>query len=334
VIALPRAGAPPIGITGLGAHVPARAVRNAEVGEPLGISDEWITERSGIRERRFARPEDAASDLAAPAALQALERAGVAAEDVDLVIVATASPDMLFPATAALVGGAIGVRDAAAYDLSAASTGFVYAIAQAWAAVAAGLATRALVIGSEVLSRFTDWADPATAILFADGAAAAVVEPVERGGFLGFELGSDASGAFDITIPAGGSRLPASLDTVASGQHRIRMNGPAIYRFSTRATSESVERLLEACGLTIDDVDHYAPHQANRRIIDSTVKKLGLPPDRVLSNIDRYGNTSSASIPLVLSEADEAGRLHPGDRVLMTAAGAGLTWGAALLEWT
>jgi 3-oxoacyl-[acyl-carrier-protein] synthase-3 len=334
VIVLPRAGDPRIGITGVGAHLPERVLASAEVGGRLGVDADWIVQRSGVRERHVADPGQAASDLAIPAARLALERAGRLASEIDLVIVGTATPDMLFPATAALVAHAIGATPAVAYDLSAASTGFVYAAAQAWAAVASGMARRVLVIGTEVLSRFVDWSDRDTAILFADGAAAVVVEPVEHGGFLGFELGADGSGASDILLAAGGSRHPASAETIATGLHTTRMNGQAIFRFSNRATADSVGRLLDACRLTVADVDRYAPHQSNQRIIDSTARRLGIPPDRMLVNVAEVGNTSSASIPLVLAEAIEAGTLAPGHTVLMAAVGAGLTWGSALIEWT
>jgi 3-oxoacyl-[acyl-carrier-protein] synthase-3 len=334
VIALPRAGDPPIGITGIGACLPERVLASAEVSASLDVTVEWIVERSGVLERRIAEPEQAASDLSVPAARAALERAGRRAVEIDLVIVATATPDMPFPATAALVADAIGATPAVAYDLSAASTGFVYAAAQAWAAVASGLASRALVIGAEVLSRVVDWSDRDTAILFGDGAAAAVIEPVGEGGFLGFELGADGAGASDILLPAGGSRRPASTETLAEGLHTTRMNGQAIYRFSNRATPDSAGRLLDACGIAAGDIDHYAPHQSNRRIIDSTARRLGIPSERVLVNVDRVGNTSSASIPLVLAEADREGRLAAGDAILMTAVGAGLTWGSAVLRWT
>lgn len=334
MIALPRAGDPPIGITGVGAHLPERVVGSAEVGASLGVTLDWIVERSGVEERRVAASHEASSDLAIPAARMALERAERLPSEMDLVIVGTATPDMLFPATATLVADAIGATPAVAYDLSAASTGFVYAAAQAWAAVASGLARRALVIGAEVLSKVVDWEDRDTAILFADGAAAVVIEPVSEGGFLGFELGADGAGASDILLPAGGSRRPASAETVAERLHTTRMNGRAIYRFSTRVAVDSVARLLDALGLTAADVDHYVPHQANRRIIDVAARRLAVPPEKVLVNIDRVGNTSGASIPLVLADAAEAGVLRPGDTVLITAAGAGLTWGSALLSWT
>lgn len=323
-----------VSISGTGSFVPARVVRNEEIGRRLGVDDEWIVSRTGIRERRLAAEGEATSDLAIPAALQACERAGVDPGSIDLVIVATASPDMTTPATAAIVAAAIGASDAAAYDLSAASTGFVYALAQAHASIAAGLCQRAVVVGAEVLSRLVDWDDRATCILFADGAAAVVVEPVEHGGFLGFELGSDGTGANDILIPAGGSRLPASADTIRQDLHTIRMNGQNVFRFSTRIAPASARRLLDRCGLSIADVDLYAPHQSNRRIIDHTARSLGIPPERVLTNIDRYGNTASASIPLVLDEGVASGRLQPGATVLLSAVGAGLTWGTALIQWS
>ena len=326
--------APRVGITGLGAHVPGQILSNARLGPLLDASDEWIHARTGVRERRIAEPEQASSDLAVPAALAALAESGADARDVDLVIVATASPDMLFPSTASLVAAEIGAVHAAAYDLSAACTGFVYALAQGHAAVAGGLAQRVLVVGAETLSRFVDWQDRSTCILFGDGAGAAVLERVDAGGFLGFELGSDGARGGDICLPAGGSRLPPTPDTIAEGLHTLRMRGQEVFRFSTRATVESAERLLEACGLATGDIDLYAPHQANARIIDWVVRRLDLRPETVVLNIGCYGNTSAASIPLALDEARQEGRLASGSTVLMTAVGAGLTWGSALLRWT
>jgi 3-oxoacyl-[acyl-carrier-protein] synthase-3 len=279
-------------------------------------------------------PEQASSDIAAPAAAEALERAGVRPQDVDLVIVATATPDMLFPATASLVGEAIGAVNAAAFDLSAGCTGFIYALAQAYGAVSSGLAGRALVIGSETLSKVMNWSDRTTCILFGDGAAAVVVEKVADGGFLGFELGSDGSGAADLCLPAGGSRAPATSATVEQDLHTLRMNGREVFRFATRAMVASAEAVLEACERSAADVDLYAPHQANLRIIDHAVRHLGIAPEKVLLNVDRFGNTSSASIPLALHEALQGGALAPGMTVLMTAVGAGLTWGSSLVVWS
>ena len=322
-----------VGITGVGAYVPERVLTNRDLEALVETSDEWITERTGIRERRIAAPEQAASDLAEPACRDALERAGVTAEEIDLVIVATATPDMIFPATAALLAEKLGARNAAAYDLLAGCTGFMYGLAQAHGAVASGLSGRALVVGSEVLSKITNWTDRGTCILFGDGAGAAVVERVEEGGFVGFELGADGSGGKDLLVPGGGSRVPASAESVGQDLHYIQMNGREIYKFATRVMVASAEALLAECGYGIEDVDLYVAHQANRRIIDHASKSLGLPPEKVFVNIDRYGNTSSASIPLCLVEAERAGQIASGTRVLLSGVGAGLTWGSAYLVW-
>ena len=323
-----------VGITGVGAYAPDKVLTNADLEEMVETSDEWITTRTGIRERRIAAPTQAASDLALPAARAALADAGTAADDLDLVICATATPDMLFPATAALVADELGAREAAAYDLLAGCTGFVYALSQAHGALTTGLSKKALVIGTETLSKITNWHDRSTCILFGDGAGAAVVQPVGDGGILGFELGADGSGGPDLCVPAGGSRTPASAQTLEQELQFIRMRGQEVFRFATRVMVSSAEELLAACGAQVEDVDLYVPHQANKRIIDHAVKNLGLDPAKVVMNIDRYGNTSSASIPLCLAEARDAGRLEPGTRVLMSAVGAGLTWGSAYMAWT
>jgi 3-oxoacyl-[acyl-carrier-protein] synthase-3 len=307
---------------------------NRELEELVDTSDEWITTRTGIRERRIAAPEQAASDLGLPAARQAIAEAGIAPEDIDLVIVATATPDMLFPATAAILADELGATNAAAYDLLAGCTGFVYALSQAYGAVGTGLSKRALVVGSETLSKITNWHDRTTCILFGDGAGAVVVEPVTKGGLAGFELGADGSGGADLCVPAGGSRTPATPDVLREELQFIRMRGQEVFRFATRVMVSSAEEVLAACGAGVDDVDLYVPHQANKRIVDHAVKHLGLAPEKVLLNIDRYGNTSSASIPICLAEARADGRLEDGTRVLMSAVGAGLTWGSAYMTWT
>jgi 3-oxoacyl-[acyl-carrier-protein] synthase-3 len=323
-----------VGITGIGASVPDRVLTNEDLERIVETSDEWIVERTGIRERRIAEAGEATSDLAVPAAEEALERASVRAREIDLLIVATASPDMLFPSTSCLVQDRIGARNAAAYDLLAGCTGFVYALAQAYGAIAAGLADRALVVGAEVLSKLTNWRDRGTCILFGDGAGAAVLERVPAGGFLGFELGADGSGGEDLAVPAGGTRAPATRATLEQDLHFIRMNGREVYRFATRIMVSSAEALLEACGYGVDDVDLYVAHQANKRIIDHAARILGLPPEKVVVNIDRYGNTSSASIPICLVEALEGGAIANGTRVFMTGVGAGLTWGSAYMVWS
>ncbi|HZQ66396.1 MAG TPA: beta-ketoacyl-ACP synthase III [Gaiellaceae bacterium] len=332
MIAAPNGTA--ISITGLGCHVPERVVTNDDLAQLVDTSDEWIRTRTGIRERRFAAQEEALSDLALPAARAALRQAGVEGSSLDLVIVATVTPDMVFPSTAALLADQLGARDAAAYDLSAGCTGFMYALAQAFGMIAGGLAEKALVVGGDVLSKVIDLTDRSTCVLFGDGAGAAVIERVEDGGFLGFELGADGAGGVDLSLPAGGSRRPATADTVARGEHYVHMNGRQVFKFATRVLVSSAQSILDRCGLSVDDVDVYVPHQANVRIIDHAVAKLGIPEDRVVVNVDRYGNTSSASIPLALADAVAEGRVHRGDTVLMTGMGAGLTWGSTILRWT
>jgi 3-oxoacyl-[acyl-carrier-protein] synthase-3 len=324
----------PVSISGLGCHVPERVVTNDDLSKLVDTSDEWIRERTGIRERRFAGPDEALSDIALPAARSALEQAGVRANEIDLLIVATVTPDMMFPSTAAILADQLGATDAAAYDLSAGCTGFMYGIAQASGMVTAGLSRHALVVGADVLSKIVDMSDRSTCVLFGDGAGAAVIEQSAAEGFLGFELGADGAGGVDLNLPAGGSRLPSSAETVTGGLHYVKMNGRQVFRFATRVLVSSAQALLAETGLAIEDVDVYVPHQANVRIIDHAVAKLGIPKEKVVVNVDRYGNTSSASIPLALAEAVADGRVHKGDTVLMTGMGAGLTWGSALLRWT
>jgi 3-oxoacyl-[acyl-carrier-protein] synthase-3 len=317
-----------VSITGLGCYVPERVVTNDELGQYVDTSDEWIRERTGIRERRIAAESEALSDLARPAARTALEQAGIEGKDLDLLIVATVTPDMAFPSTGAILADELGAVDAAAYDLSAGCTGFMYAIAQAYGMLAGGLARRALVIGGDVLSRILDWSDRSTLVLFGDGAGAVVMEATHERGFLGFELGADGAGGTNLWLPGSGSRLFEDTD------HFVRMNGREVFKFATRVLVQSAEALLEQCDAAIEDVDVYVPHQANVRIIDYATKKLGVPSERVVVNVDRFGNTSSGSIPLALAEAETDGRLRPGSLVLMTGMGAGLTWGSALIRWT
>ncbi len=323
-----------VSITGLGCHVPERVVTNEEMARFVDTSDEWIATRTGIRERRIASPEEALSDIALPAAQEALQKAGLSGREIDLVIVATVTPDMTFPSTAALIADRLGAGEAGAYDLSAGCTGFMYAIAQAYGMLAGGLSRRALVVGGDVLSKLMDWTDRSTVVLFGDGAGAVVLERVDSGGFLGFELGADGSGGMELFIPAGGSRTPTTADTVEAGQHFVQMNGREVFKFATRILVASAERLLAECGLEASDVDVYVPHQANLRIIEHARAKLGIPRERTIVNVDRFGNTSSGSIPLALADAAADGRLRKGQLVLMTGMGAGLTWGSSLIEWT
>jgi 3-oxoacyl-[acyl-carrier-protein] synthase-3 len=317
-----------IGITGLGTHVPERVMTNDELATIVDTSDEWIRERTGIRERHVAAPEEALTDIALPAARAALTDAGVDAAEVDLLVCATVTPDMMFPTSSALLADELGMPNAAAYDLLAGCTGFVYALAQAYGMVASGLSRRALVVGGDVLSKILDWHDRSTVVLFGDGAGAVVLEPVERGGFLGFELGADGGGGKHLWLPGSGSRHFDDPNVY------VKMNGREVFRFATRVLVYSAEQILSECGKTVADVDVYIPHQANKRIIDHAADKLGIPETKTVVNVDRFGNTSSGSIPLALTDARAEGRLREGALVLMTGMGAGLTWGSALIEWT
>ncbi len=317
-----------IGITGLGVHVPDRVVTNDDLAQYVDTSDEWIVERTGIHERRMATDDEALTDIALPAARAALADAGIDASEIDLLICATVTPDMMFPTSSALMADELGMPHAAAYDLLAGCTGFMYAVAQAYGMLAAGLSRRALVVGGDVLSKILDWDDRSTLILFGDGAGAVVMEPVARGGFLGFELGADGGGGVHLQYPGSGSR------TFENPESMLKMNGREVFKFATRVMVSSAEAVLAECGKTIGDVDVYVPHQANKRIIDYAVGKLGVPKERTVVNVERFGNTSSGSIPLALADARADGRLQEGSLVLMTGMGAGLTWGSALLEWT
>ena len=317
-----------VGITGLGTHVPERVFTNVDLEQFVDTTDEWIVERTGIRERRFAEKHEALTDIAGPAALKAMAAAGVEPASIDLIIVATVTPDMMFPTSSAILADSLGMPDAAAYDLLAGCTGFMYGIAQAYAMLASGLSKRALVIGGDVLSKILDWNDRSTLVLFGDGAGAVVMERVEDGGFLGFELGADGGGGENLWLPGSGSRHFENADKL------VKMNGREVFKFATRVMVASAEKILAECGKTIEDVDVYVPHQANRRIIDYAAGKLGIPEEKVVVNVHKYGNTSSGSIPLALADAAADGRLRKGELVLMTGMGAGLTWGSALIEWT
>jgi len=323
-----------VGIAGIGTYVPGRVVTSAELEKTLETSDEWIFSRSGIRERRIASPQEATSDMAVVAAEKAIRDAGLSAEEIDLIIVATNTPDMLFPATACIVQDKIGAVKAGAFDLAAGCTGFIYGLAAGSQFISTGMYQNVLVVGADTLSRVLNWEDRNTCVLFGDGAGAVVLRPVpEDCGFLAFRLGSDGAGGPHLTQPAGGSRMPATRETVEKKLHTIHMNGREVFKFAVRVMGEAAEEVLAAAGLTKDDVDFFIPHQANVRIIESAAKKLGLPMDKVLVNVDRYGNTSTASVPLALEEALRDGKIKNQDHVIMVGFGTGLTWGAIAMKW-
>lgn len=322
-------------ITGLGRAIPSRVLTNADLERMVDTTDEWIITRTGIRERRIVAEGEATSDLGYEAARQALEDARVDAEQLDLIIVGTATPDMIFPATACLLQDRLGARQAGAFDASAACTSWVYGCAMGHAYIAAGLAETVLVVGADVLSRITNFRDRATAVLFGDAAAAAVLQPAPAGeGFLSFILGSHGAGGRLLSLPGGGSRSPASFETVERGQHFIQMNGREVYKFAVRMIPRAIQAAAERAGISLEDVDFFIPHQANVRIIDAAAHRLGQPREKFFVNVERYGNTSSASVPVALYEAWEQGHIARGDLGVLVAFGGGLTWGACALRWT
>lgn len=322
-------------VVGWGKYVPSRVLTNDDLSQMVDTSDEWIVTRTGIRQRHIAAEGETTATMAVQAARQALEGAGVRPGQIDLIIVATATPDYLFPSTACLVQDALGATHAGAFDLAAGCTGFIYALAVAAAMIEAGAIRTALVIGAETLSRITDWTDRNTCVLFGDGAGALVLQAQpEGGGVLATVLGADGSGADLLVLPAGGSRLPASHRTVSERLHFIQMRGRDVFRFAVRIIPTATREVLRRAGLSPDDIALFIPHQANGRIIEAAVKDLRLPPEKVYSNLERYGNTSAASIPIALCEAVEEGHLRPGDLVVCVGFGAGLTWGAAAIRWT
>ena len=322
-------------ITGWGKATPDRWVTNQELEQIVDTSDEWIRTRTGIEARYIAvDPQETTATLGARAARAALEVADLPPARVDLIICATSTPEHTFPSTASLIQDALGATSAGAFDLSAACSGFVYGLGLAKGMIATGQANNVVVIGAETLSRIVDWSDRNTCVLFGDGAGAVVLQGDARpGGVLATVLGSDGSGGDLLILPAGGSRQPATLETVASGQHFAKMDGRAVFRFATRIMAEATREVLAKANLDIDDVDLIIPHQANERIIRSSMRQLGLPPEKVFMNLQNYGNTSTASIPIALTEVMEQGRLKPDDTVVMVGFGAGLTWAAAAIKW-
>ena len=322
-------------VTGWGRYAPAQVLTNADLERMVDTSDEWIRTRTGIRERRVAAAHETTASMGAVAGLRAIRTAGLEPDDIDLILVATLTPDYWMPSTAALVKEAIGNTKAAAFDVMAACSGFVYAFSTAQAYITGGLAKHVLVIGAELLTRFLDYSDRSTCILFGDGAGAVVVSGSdEPGGALGIEMTTEPQGAYMIWLPAGGAKAPPSAGTIARGEHYIRMEGNATYRFATKTMATTALESIRRSGLEPDDIDLFIPHQANVRIIESVAKGLGLPMDKMYVNLDRYGNTSAASVPIALAEAVNEGRVKVGDNVTIVAFGAGLTSGAVTIQWT
>ena len=322
-----------VGIIAVGKYLPKRILTNRDLEKMVDTSDEWITTRTGIKQRRIVAKGEAASDLAIKAARRALKKSGIKPQDIDLIIVATITPDMQFPATATLVQNKIGAKSAISFDLSAACAGFIYALIVAQQFVARGTCRNALVIGSEVLSSITDWQDRNTCVLFGDGAAAAVLAEVKSGGIISAYLGTDGSKTELLMVPAGGSRQPANRQTINKKLHYIKMEGNELFRMAVKLMLGAAQIAIKRAGLEPKDIDLVIPHQANVRIIAAMIKRLGIPQEKVYLNIQRYGNMSSASLATALCEAVEEGRIKKGDYVLLDGFGAGLVWGACVIKW-
>jgi 3-oxoacyl-[acyl-carrier-protein] synthase-3 len=322
-------------ISSLATYVPPRILSNADLERMVDTSDEWIMQRVGIRERHIVDAGVATSDLAREASLKAIERAGLTPDDIDFIIVATTTPDTLFPSTACLLQDMIGAKRAWGYDLMAACSGFTYGVTAGAQMIASGASRRALVVGADVMSSIIDYTDRTTCVLFGDGAGAVVLEPSEDDnlGILDFENYVDGSGGPALCMPAGGSRMPASKETVDQRQHYVKQEGQTVYKFAVRNFEEVCRRILDRNGIKPCQIDLFVPHQANSRIIKHAAEKLGFPPEKVVINLDRFGNTTAATIPLAMGDALETGRLRHGDLVLLASVGAGFTVGAVLLRW-
>ena len=324
----------PVVILGTGHSLPEKVITNHDLEQMVDTSDEWITSRTGIRERRVAGKNEALSKFATQSAVRALEMANVRADEIDLIVCGTVTPDMPIPATACFIQAQLGIGRGAAFDLSAGCSGFLYALSVAQQFVAVGQSEKALVIGGELLSTYVDWEDRSTCVIFADGAGSVVLGRGEKPyGILSQTLESDGKHADFIHVPAGGSRCPTSEATVREGMHYIKMRGSETYKLAVRSLYDVCKKVIADAGLTVDDIDMFVPHQANLRILNAVGSRLGLDPSRTYVNIDRIGNTSAASIPIALDECVRQGKIKRGDHVLLAAFGAGLTWAASLVRW-
>ncbi|CAD7811182.1 3-oxoacyl-[acyl-carrier-protein] synthase 3 [Chryseobacterium aquaeductus] len=320
-------------ILGTGSYAPERIVKNQELAETLTTTDEWIFENLGIRERHIAADNEFTSDLAFKAAEKALENASLQANDIDLIIVATATPDRLAPSTACIVQEKLGAVNAAAFDVNAVCSGFLYAFAIGSQFIAAGMYQNVMVIGADTFSKITNWNDR-SCVFFGDGAGATILSHTESGkGLLAVDLYADGTGKFNFTVPAGGSEMPATEDTVAKGLHKFQMNGKAVYDTATKVLPEAITTVLQRCSLTVDDVNFLIPHQPSIRILKKTAELLGLPFEKVKTNMERYANTSGGTIPILLDEVNRSGILKDGDVLVFAAVGSGWTWGSAVMRW-
>ncbi len=322
------------GILGVGKYLPENVLTNADLARMVDTTDEWITTRTGIKKRRIAADNEATSDMATKAAKNALKNAGLEASDVDLIIVATITPDMFFPSTACLLQYKLGARNIPAFDIAVACSGYIYGLAIADKFIKSGSCKYALVVAAEKLSSVTDWEDRSTCVLFGDGAGAAVLGPVSKGGILGASLGADGSKGDLLQLPAGGSRMPASFKTVENKLHTIKMEGNTLFKHAVKIMADAALAVTEPLGLKGDDIDIIIPHQANLRILNALAKRMGVDPEKkVYLNIEKYGNMSAASSAVALTEAVEEGRIKKGSTILMDAFGGGLTWGALVIKW-
>lgn len=324
-----------VGISGVGSYVPEKVVTNNDLSKIVETSDEWIIERTGIHERRIASDNMATSDMATMAAKNALEDANIKSKDIDLIIVATVTSDHAFPSTACIIQKNIGAVNAAAFDINVGCSGFVYGLSIGESFIKSGMYKKVLVIGAETLSKIVDWGDRNTCVLFGDGAGACVLEKCEEGfGILSIELGSDGNNGEVLTQPAGGSRIPASIDTIENKLHFIKMDGKEVFKFAVRVMEKTSINTLKKANLELNGLDFLIPHQANMRIIDAAAKKLKLEKDKICVNLNKYGNMSSASIPVALNEAVKDNRIKKGDNILLVAFGAGLTWASMVIRWS
>ena len=323
-----------VGISGIGSYLPEKILTNDELSKMVDTSNEWIVERTGIEQRRIVEESQATSDLAIEAGIRALENASVTPEEIDLIIVASSTPDYIFPSTACIVQHKINATKAAAFDMNVACSGFVYAMATGANFISSGAYKKVLVIGAEAFSRIMNWEDRNTCVLFGDGAGAVVLEECDQDfGILSYDLGSDGENGDVLIVPAGGSRTPASANTVNDKLHSVQMDGKAVFKFAVKTMGKSTIKALEKAGLKIEDLDFLVPHQANTRIIDSSMKKLNLSKEKVYTNLNKYGNTSSASVPIALDEAVKEGRIKKGDNIALVAFGAGLSWASIVMKW-